>query len=108
MTLTVTLTGCPGLSDRSRIQAEGACRASLLHTFGGSDGARRAFEAHRAACQRHGGPPIPLDADPADREAAQRWEDAAGVAAEHAFAGWPTPPYGAAFGVELEPETTGT
>lgn len=107
MSLTVTLTGCAGLSDSSRSQAEGAYRASLLHAFGGLDGVRQAFEAHRDARQRYGGSSIPLDADPATRETAQRWEDAAGAASEHAFAGWPIPPYGAAFHVDLEPETAG-
>jgi len=101
MTYTVTLTGCPGLAETSKTQAEDAFRAALeIALNGGPAAVVLAARASDEAFDRHGGT-LSIDAPAADRDAVDRWTDALGAAREAAFVGWPVAPSSAHFAVQL-------
>lgn len=101
MTYSVTLMDCPGVSDVSRRQAEGAFSHGIeSHLAGGAGAVALAFQAYSDAIERHGGEPLPLDASAQDREAVDRWNDAYMAGRTAAFLGWYRSPESAFFEVK--------
>lgn len=97
----VTLMDCQGVQSADKDTAAATYTAVAEHAFGGQDGVVQAYQAYLVAVEKHGGTPLPAEAEKEDHDAVTAWEDADAAGATAAFAGWVRHPDGAYFEITL-------
>ena len=98
MTYTATLFNCP-VKDAEKREAEAVFCAVLDAHFGGPQHTAKAYLAHQAAFEAHGG--LPASASDAEIIAVASWASAESEACREAFAQWYRFPAGSHFEIEV-------